>query len=57
MNETQKQVINSRLNEILMLNNNKQLQKKELMVLINYFYNVGKEDGKEELFQYMKTLL
>lgn len=56
MNETQKQVINSRLNEILMLGNRSE-EKEQLITLINYFYMIGKQEGKEELFNYMKTLL
>lgn len=56
MNETQKQVINSRLNEILMIGD-KSEEKEQLITLIHYFYMIGKQEGKEELFNYMKTLL
>ena len=56
MNKTQKQVINSRLNEILMIGD-KSEEKEQLITLVNYFYNVGKEEGKEEAFDYVRKLL
>ena len=56
MNETQKQVINSRLNEILMIGD-KSEEKEQLITLIHYFYMIGKQEGKEEAFDYIRKLL
>ena len=56
LNEMQKRCVNNRLNEILMLND-KSEEKEQLMVLINYFYEVGKQEGSEEAFNYVRKLL